>query len=412
MEYALRTDVFTHLESLPMSFYQRNKTGELMSRATNDLSNVRMLLGPGIMYSLNTVVTAAVAIALHAFHRLAADAGCRCFRCRSFPSACGKSAEESMRLTEESQEKLADLSARVQESMAGARVVKAFSRKDRRSRTFGDLNEDLVEKNNQLIRVTSVFYPLMQFVIGLAIVIILWFGGREVVQGTITRGQFVQFIFYLGTLAWPMIALGWVVNLLERGRASMQRLNYILDTRTGRSQTKQRVRARVRSSGRNRIPQPEFCLQRQTGSEKHLPEDSKGQDGCDCWRDGFRKVLAGSVDSAAVQRAAEFALCRRRSDREHSAGIAAPRDWIHSSGYVSVWRDHPGEHRVRGGERHRTARSNARLPISNILADIQQFPAGFKTIVGERGITLSGGQKQRTAISRAVIRDPRDPDPG
>ena len=123
-----------------------------------------------------------------------------------------------------------NLSARVQESMAGARVVKAFSQEGQEIEDFRRLNRDLVEKNNQLNRVTSVFYPLMQFVIGLAIVIILWFGGREVVQGSISRGQLVQFIFYLGTLAWPMIALGWVVNLLERGRASMQRLNYILDT--------------------------------------------------------------------------------------------------------------------------------------------------------------------------------------
>ena len=113
--------------------------------------------------------------------------------------------------------------------MAGVRVVKAFSQEEHEIEEFRRLNEDLVEKNNQLIRVTSVFYPIMQFVIGLAIVIILWFGGRQVVQGAITRGEFVQFIFYLGTLAWPMIALGWVVNLLERGRASMQRLNYILD---------------------------------------------------------------------------------------------------------------------------------------------------------------------------------------
>ncbi|HVQ64558.1 MAG TPA: ABC transporter transmembrane domain-containing protein, partial [Terriglobia bacterium] len=229
MEYALRTDVFTHLESLPMAFYQRNKTGELMSRVTNDLSNVRMLLGPGIMYSLNTVVTAAVAIAF----MLSIDWRLTLASLLPMPVVSlgvRKVGRRINALTEESQEKLADLSARVQESMAGARVVKAFSQEGQEIEDFRRLNQDLVDKNNQLNRVTSVFYPLMQFVIGLAIVIILWFGGREVVQGTISRGQLVQFIFYLGTLAWPMIALGWVVNLLERGRASMQRLNYILDT--------------------------------------------------------------------------------------------------------------------------------------------------------------------------------------
>ncbi len=229
MEYSLRRDVFAHLESLSMAFYQRNKTGELMSRATNDLSNVRMLLGPGIMYSTNTVVTAVVAIGF----MLSIDWRLTLVCLIPMPVVSIGVRQVGRRinaLTEESQAKLADLSARVQESMAGARVVKAFVQEENEIQDFRQINRQLVEKNDQLIRVTSLFYPMMQFVIGLAIVLILWFGGREVVRGVITRGQFVQFIFYLGTLAWPMIALGWVVNLFERGRASLQRLNHILDT--------------------------------------------------------------------------------------------------------------------------------------------------------------------------------------
>ncbi len=180
MEYSLRRDVFGHLESLPMSFYQRNKTGELMSRATNDLSNVRMLLDPGIMYSANTIVTAVVAVGF----MLSIDWRLTLVSLLPMPVvsiAVRKVGKKINALTEESQEKLAELSARVQESMAGARVVKAFSQEGQEIEDFRRLNGDLVEKNNKLNRVTSVFYPLMQFVIGLAIVLILWFGGREVV---------------------------------------------------------------------------------------------------------------------------------------------------------------------------------------------------------------------------------------
>src|SRR6476620_8120695 len=171
MEYSLRRDVFLHLDALPMSFYQRNKTGELMSRATNDLSNVRMLLGPGIMYSTNTVVTAAVAVGfmLSIDWRLTLVS---LLPMPVVPVAVRKVGQRINALTEESQGKLAELSARVQESMAGARVVKAFSQERQEIRDFRGLNEELVEKNNRLNRITSVSFPLMQFVIGLAIVII------------------------------------------------------------------------------------------------------------------------------------------------------------------------------------------------------------------------------------------------
>src|SRR6185295_4757180 len=133
-------------------------------------------------------------------------------------------------LTEQSQAKLADVSARVQESMAGIRVVKAFVQEQHEVAEFERMNRDLVAKNRELIRSQSVFYPTMEFMIGLAVAGGIWYGGRQVIQGTISLGDFVAFGVYLGRLTWPMIALGWVVNLVERGRASMMRLNYILDT--------------------------------------------------------------------------------------------------------------------------------------------------------------------------------------
>ena len=403
MEYALRTDVFTHLESLPMSFYQRNKTGELMSRVTNDLSNVRMLLGPGIMYSLNTVVTAAVAIAF----MLSIDWRLTLASLLPMPVVSlgvRKVGRRINALTEESQEKLADLSARVQESMAGARVVKAFSQEGQEIEDFRRLNQDLVEKNNQLNRVTSVFYPLMQFVIGLAIVIILWFGGREVVQGAISRGQLVQFIFYLGTLAWPMIALGWVVNLLERGRASMQRLNYILDT-----EPNVKDGSAVRSGFEVR-------------GEIEFRNLTFAYNGTPVLKNIFLKIPAGKTVAIVGATGSGKSTLVQLIPRLYNAppntlfvdGVPIeniPLETLRRAiGFIPqdtfLFGESIRENIAFGVDDATDSQIERAAAVSSILADIQQFPSGFKTIVGERGITLSGGQKQRTAISRAVIRDP------
>ncbi len=403
MEYALRTDVFTHLESLPMSFYQRNKTGELMSRVTNDLSNVRMLLGPGIMYSLNTVVTAAVAVAF----MLSIDWRLTLASLLPMPVVSlgvRKVGRRINALTEESQEKLADLSARVQESMAGARVVKAFSQEGQEIEDFRRLNQDLVEKNNQLNRVTSVFYPLMQFVIGLAIVIILWFGGREVVQGTISRGQLVQFIFYLGTLAWPMIALGWVVNLLERGRASMQRLNYILDT-----EPDVKDGSAVRSGFEVR-------------GEIEFRNLTFAYNGTPVLKNISLKIPAGKTVAIVGATGSGKSTLVQLIPRLYNAppntlfvdGVPIeniPLEKLRRAiGFIPqdtfLFGESIRENIAFGVDDATDSQIERAAAVSSLLADIQQFPSGFKTIVGERGITLSGGQKQRTAISRAVIRDP------
>jgi len=404
MEYSLRMDVFTHLESLPMAFYQRNKTGELMSRATNDLSNVRMLLGPGIMYSTNTIVTAVVAVAF----MLSIDWRLTLVSLIPMPIVSIGVRQVGKRinaLTEESQGKLADLSARVQESMAGARVVKAFVQEENEIKDFREMNEQLVEKNNQLIRVTSLFYPMMQFVIGLAIVLILWFGGREVVRGVITRGQFVQFIFYLGTLAWPMIALGWVVNLFERGRASLQRLNHIMDTQP-EIQDSADVRGPVEVQGAIEFRNLSFAYNGTPVLKNISLKIPKG------------KTLAivgatGSGKSTLVQLIPRLYNAPAETLFVDGTPIEQiPLESLRRSiGFIPqdtfLFGETVRENIAFGMENASDAQVEHAARASNILPEVQRFPAQFQTMVGERGITLSGGQKQRTAISRAVIRDPK-----
>lgn len=404
VEYELRTEVFEHLETLPPSFFQDNKTGDLMSRATNDLSNVRMLLGPGIMYLANTIVVTIVSAAfmVSISWRLTILAFIPLPIITFFVRYFGKRIHV---LTEESQARLADLSARVQESMAGVRVVKAFVQEEHEIGEFRHLNERLMERNYDLNRATSVFYPMMTCVGGISMVMVLWFGGREVISGSISHGDFVAFLFFLVRLAWPMIAFGWVVNLLERGRASMDRLNYILDTNSDIAdapnvvadfEIKGEIEFRNLTFSYNghpalrgvslKIPQGRtLAIVGATGSGKtslvqliprlrNAPADS-------LWIDG---VPVDKIPLETLRRAIGF----------------IPQDTFLFGETI--------RENIAFGVENATDEEVARAArISSIDDDIQQFPNGFETVVGERGITLSGGQKQRTAISRAVIRDPK-----
>jgi len=404
LEYALRNDVFAHIEKLPLSFYQRNKTGDLMSRATNDLSNVRMVLGPGIMYSVNTFMTAvfAASLMLSISWRLTLLAmvplplvsyGVRYF---------GRKIHE---LTEESQARLAAMSARVQESMAGVRVVKAFVQEKHEIRDFRRLNESLVAKNNELNRVTSMFYPAMFLLFGFAVVIVLWFGGRQVIQGAITRGDFVAFTVYLGMLTWPMIAFGWVVNLFERGRASMGRLNHILDV--------------VPEIGDS----PDVLQDFEVQGSIEFRNLTFSYNGVPVLRNISLRIPQGKtvalVGATGAGKSSLVQLIPRLYNAPPNSvfidGVPIERiplqNLRRSIGFIPqdtfLFGETIRENIAFGVEDSIQEKVEHAALISSIDIDIEQFPRRFDTMIGERGITLSGGQKQRTAISRAVIRDPK-----
>src|ERR1051326_638156 len=404
IEYAMRNDLFEHLETLPMSFYQKNKTGDLMSRVTNDLSNVRMLFGPGIMYTANTIVVATVAVLL--MFRInwqlsllalvplpAVSLGVRHF---------GKRIHD---LTEESQARLADLSARVQESMSGIRVVKAFVQEEHEIAEFEQMNQSLVAKNRELIRVQSMFYPTMELMIGIAVVMVIWFGGRQVIQGTISLGDFVAFTVYLARLTWPMIALGWVVNLLERGRASMQRLNYIFDRIPEVKDDSDRLQ-NIEIEGGIEFRGLNFAYNGTPTLRNISLIIPKGRTVAIVGATGSGKSTLAQliprlynappeslfIDGVPIERIPLNTLRR-------AIGFIPPDTFLFGG---TIQKNIAfGMESTEDGSVERAAE------ISNIDADVQSFPNKYETVVGERGITLSGGQKQRTAISRAVIRDPK-----
>src|SRR5215471_3729626 len=396
VEYLIRNDVFRHLEMLPMSFFQKNKTG--------DLRNVRMLFGPGIMYSANTIVVTVFVIVL----MLRINWELTLLALLPLPLVSlsvrhfGKKIHDR---TEESQAKLADLSARVQESMAGVRVVKAFVQEKHEIAEFDAMNKSLVEKNQELIRVQSVFYPTMEMMIGMAVVIVIWVGGRLVIQQAITLGDFVAFTMYLARLTWPMIALGWVVNLLERGRASMERLNYILDTVPDVKDQSDIV------DGFTVLGEIEF---------RNL---SFSFDGTPTLRNISLRIPKGKTVAIVGATGSGKTSLVQLIPRLHNAppdslfidGVPIERIPLATLrgaiGFIPqdtfLFGETIRENIAFGVESATDEQIIRAAAVSNIEADVQSFPNKYDTLVGERGITLSGGQKQRTAISRAVLRDPR-----
>jgi ATP-binding cassette subfamily B protein len=216
VEFDLRNDYFSHLLALPLSFYGRSHTGDLMARATNDLQAVRMVCGPAIMYSVNTVFTAAGAL----FFMARIDWRMTLLALVALPFVAVVTQVFGKRihyLFEQVQEQFSRLSTRVQENLSGARIVRSYAREESEIESFLELNGEYVRRQKSLVRWTAAFHPLLQLLVGVGFVVVLWYGGLQVWEGSITVGEFVSFNFFLSKLVWPMIAIGWVINLVQRG---------------------------------------------------------------------------------------------------------------------------------------------------------------------------------------------------
>ena len=229
IEYDMRNDFFAHLEKLPLAYFQAHRTGDLMSRATNDLNAVRMMIGPSIMYAANTFLTFVVALTV----MMSIDARLTVWSLiplpfvsisvKFFGSAIHKRFEQI-------QAQLSEVSAVAQEALSGVRVVRAYRQEDSELERFRRVNEEYLRRTRRLIVLQGFFFPSMGFFLGLGALVVVWLGSREVIQGRITVGQFVAFNSYLTMLSWPMIAFGWVTNMLQRGMASWKRMLEVLDT--------------------------------------------------------------------------------------------------------------------------------------------------------------------------------------
>ena len=406
IEYDLRNDFYAHLQRLPFEFYQKNRTGDLMARATNDLGAVRMIVGPALMYSVNTIFSFVLMLPIMAgiSWRLTLLAFV------SIPLVAFATQYFSKRIHDrfqDVQEYFGIVSNRAQESLAGVRVIRAYTQEQSEIESFKKVNHESVNRNLGLIKLSAIFHPMLQFFIGLGFIAVLLFGGRLVVNGSITVGQFFQFNLYLGYLVWPMIALGWVINIFQRGMASMGRMNQILETKPAISDTEETQEIKeIAGEIEFRNLTFKYDSSVSTSLENISLRIPAGQTVAFVGAVGSGKSTLMNLVPRLLDAEPGQVLIDGRPIRE------IPLKVLRSSiGYVPqetfLFSESIAENIAFGVEDATRKEIEEAAFEAGIADDIAEFPKGYETILGERGITLSGGQKQRAAIARALIRRPR-----
>ncbi|HEU4798960.1 MAG TPA: ABC transporter ATP-binding protein, partial [bacterium] len=404
IEYEIRNDYFAHLQRMHLGFFHRTRTGDLMARAVNDLNTVQRFLGPGLMHGFSTTITFAIAVGF----MLAVDVRLTLVMLFILPLVSLTFVALAPRIHaqfETVQDQFSTISAKAQENFSGIRVVKAFAQEPHEIRAFAGLNREYIRRNMGVIKTSGALWPLIDFFLGLAAVMLLWQGGQGVIAGRITIGQFVQFTAYLGLLAWPMIALGWVVNLMQRGLASMKRLDEIFAH-------KPKI-----------VDHPDARPMRTMRGDIEFRNVSFAYNGTPVLRDVTLRIPEGStlavVGPTGSGKSTMVGLIPRQFDVTGGEVLIDGVDVRHIAlddlrrhiGFVPqdtfLFSDTLGENIAYGLETVDSTKIATAAEVSALVSDVADFPKGYETIVGERGVTLSGGQKQRTAIARAVARDSR-----
>ena len=396
VEYDLRRDFYAHLVDQPLSFFHEHRTGDLMARATNDLAAVRQLTGPMIMYTLQTVFV--VLIVLPLLLMINWWLTLLLFVTMPLVSLTVKFFGQQVHVRfEKIQDFFAQITARAQENFTGVRVVRAYAQEDSEIAAFNQLNLQYAERNLSLVRIDAIMRPLMQFLIGIGFVLIIWAGVPLAVRGEITVGQFTVFNLYLSRLIWPLIALGYVVNLYQRGTASLKRLNAILKIKpliTDSPEVESQPPIRGRIEFRNltfKYHQTEEPVLHQLNLT--IPE---GHTVAFVGRTGSGKSTIVNLVPRLIEAPAETVFIDGISVQNY------PLSQLRSSiGYVPqetfLFSDTLKGNIAFGVEKSEPAEVEWAAEIAGLTEDIADFPDGFETLVGERGITLSGGQKQRGA---------------
>lgn len=412
IEFDLRNDLFRHLERQPAGYFQEHRTGDIMARMTNDLNAVRMLLGPAIMYSANTVLFSVGAL----FFLLRISPFLTLVALVPLPlasilvQALGRRIHDRF---ERIQAMYSEISAQAQENFSGARLVRAFVQEEAQIDSFEKANQENIRRGLRLVQLMGMLWPTLEFVLGLAGAITLLAGGHEVLTHRISVGDFVAFNVYMVMLTWPIIALGWVVNLVQRGSASVIRIDELLADKPAIDDA---------------------------AADPAIPQDLRLQGEIE-----FRDLSFAYMDSAGervevlhslslkIPAGSSLAVVGPTGSGKSTLVNLIPRLYDAPPGSVLIdgrpIRDYPlhvlranigfvpqetflFSETIRGNVAFGTQSATddevlEAAEAAHIRREFEEFPAGFATLVGERGITLSGGQKQRTAIARALLRDPR-----
>jgi len=405
VEFDMRNDLFRHLEKLSLSYYQRTRTGDIMARCTNDLNAVRMLLGPAVMYSANTIVftTGALFFMWHINHRLTMYAFLPLPIVSITIQYFGRKIHERF---ERIQAMFSEISARAQENFSGARVIRAYVQEEAEIAQFETANLEYVGRSLKLVRLMGMLWPTLETMLGLAIVMVLWLGGRQVLSGSMTLGGFVAFNTYMVQLTWPIIALGWVINLFQRGTASMGRINEIFEEQPEIVDDPAVVDADLQVRGEIEFRNLSFAYDGHDVLHNINLRVPAGSSLAIVGPTGSGKTSLVSLIPRIYDSASGSVLIDGRPIREF------PLETLRRSiGFVPqetfLFSDTVRENIAFGKSGATDDEVKAAADGASISDDIEGFPDQYGTVVGERGITLSGGQKQRTAIARAIIRDPR-----
>jgi ATP-binding cassette subfamily B protein len=403
IEFDMRNALFDRLTTLSMQYYQRVQSGDIISRTTNDMDAVRMVTGPALMYTVNSVFGFALAFGfmVSISWRLTLACVLPFPLLMLFANVIG---EETHRRYLVIQDKLGGLSARIQENLNGIRVIKAYVQEDNEIRRFGALNEDFVQSNERLVRVSAIFFPTMGFLAGVGVVAVLLYGGRMVIQGDLSLGQLVQFGAYLGMLIWPSIAAGWVINLFQRGTASLKRISAVLTQEPEIADNAATLPYAAVSDGAIEIDKLTFSY---NGTQPALTDISLrvparstlgivGPTGCG--KTTLGALLARLYDPPDGTISIDKCDVRKIPVQALRSGIAfVPQDSFLFSDTI--------RENIRFGALDATDEAiYEAAEVASLRQEVEELPHKWETLLGERGITLSGGQKQRTAIARAIIR--------
>ena len=403
IEYDLRNEMFRHLLSLPQSFYHQNRVGDIMARMTNDLEAVRQVVGPGIMYISDTIIKLVVSFAfmIYLSPKLTFYA---LIPMVIMPLVVNRLANllhiRSMRV----QEKFSEISATAQENLSGIRVVKAYRQENQEIKNFSVLSKMYIKLNLALAQLQGLFFPSMRMIAGLSYLIVFYFGGLEIIKGNLVLGDIVAFFGYLSMILWPMIAIGWVTSLYQRGKASMARINKVLHSQsevaddehsTVEQEIKGKIEFRNLNFGYNGTPV---------------------LDGINLTIKAGQTIgIVGKTGSGKTTLVALIARLFRAKRGELLIDDIDINDWKLNSlrqqiGFAPqepfLFSDTLFENIRLGQPEADLEKVKESAGIAALAKDVEDFKDGYMTVVGERGITLSGGQKQRTAIARAIIGRP------
>jgi ATP-binding cassette, subfamily B, multidrug efflux pump len=395
--------LFSHLITLNADFYSKFRTGDIMARSTNDLNAVRMMLGPGIMYWTETMLTAVLSIGVMVSVNWRLTLICL------IPAPLvslvvvlfGRRIHDRFEVI---QKMFSDISSRVQENLSGVRVIRAYAQEDAETRKFELLNQDYVEQNIKLAKLSALFMPLLQALVGMGFLIVLLFGGYQLLQHRISLGSFLMFNTYMGMLVWPMIALGWVVNLMQRGTASWERIMELM-----------RQKPAILGKEAERTRQVQGALHFQNVEMKYPAGDALKNVNLEIPA-GETVAIVGHTGSG---KSTLVSLIPRLIDPTHGDVFLDGEnlrdldpEWLRRQiGFVPqetfLFSATLAENISWGVENATETEIDRAADLAGLASDIAAFPAGYQTMIGERGLTLSGGQKQRVAIARAILRDPR-----